>query len=52
MAGVQSHGDRAARTDTLDAARGPLDVGRVDVAAGHDDDVLDAAAHHDVAFHR
>ena len=32
-----------------DAARGALDVGRIDVAARHDDDVLDAAADHDVA---
>src|SRR3954447_22413625 len=50
MAGIESHGHRTTGPDTLDAARGPLDVGRVDVAAGHDDDVLDAAAHHHVSF--
>src|ERR1700746_3183995 len=33
-----------------DAAGGPLDVGGIAVAARHDDDVLDAAAHHDVAL--
>src|SRR5258707_14987479 len=48
MSGVQAHSYRAARTDTVDPARGTLDVGRVNVAAGHDDDVLDAATHHHV----
>src|ERR1700738_5010297 len=46
---VEPHRHRAARTDTGDPASGALDVGRVDVAAGHDDDVFDPAAHHDVA---
>ena len=50
VAGIQAHRHRASGAHTLDAAGGPLDVGRVDVAAGHDDDVLDAAADHDVAL--
>src|SRR5690348_3967289 len=48
MPGVEPHRHGTARAHTLDAARGPLDVGRVDVAARHDDDVLHAATHHDV----
>src|SRR6516165_11214743 len=49
MSRVKSHGHRAARANTADATCRPLDVGRVDVAAGHDDDVLDSTTHHDVA---
>ena len=48
MPGVEAHGHGAARAHARNPLRGPLDVGRVDVAAGHDDDVLDAAADHDV----
>src|SRR6202022_2610623 len=49
MAGVETHRDGAPGANPVDAAGGALDVGRVDVAAGHDDDVLDPAADYDVA---
>src|SRR6478752_241644 len=49
VTGVQAHRDGATGPDPLDAAGGTLDVGRVDVAAGHDDDVFHAAADDDVA---
>src|SRR5581483_6986522 len=47
--GVQPHRDRAPGPHTVDAAGRTLDVGRVDVAAGHDDDVLHPAADNDVS---
>ncbi len=47
---VEADGHRVAGTYSGDGAGGPLDVRRVDVAATHDDDVLDAAAHDDEAF--
>ena len=50
MPGVEAHGDRATRADTVDTACGALDVGRIDIAASHDDDVFDSTAHHDVAI--
>ncbi len=37
----------ALRGATGHRSGGPFDVGGIDVAAAHDDDVLDAAAHHD-----
>ncbi|CPU32091.1 Uncharacterised protein [Mycobacteroides abscessus] len=48
--GLQPHGDGAAGAHPVDATCGTLDIGRVDVAARHDDDVLDATAHHNVAL--
>ena len=49
MPGIQPHRHGAARPHAVDAAGGALDVGRIDVAARHDDDVLEPAAHHDIA---
>ena len=49
VSGIQPDGDGTARADALHA-RGPLDVGQVDVAASHDDDVLHTAADDDVAL--
>src|SRR5271156_4080669 len=50
--GVQAHRHGTAGPDPVNAGGGPLDVGRVDVSPGHDDHVLDPAAHHDVAGFR
>ena len=50
MAGIQSHGRHATRAHSDDSTRRALHVGGVDVAPGHDDDVLGPAAHHDVAL--
>ena len=49
VSGVQSHRDSAARAHPRDAACRPLDIGRIDIAARHDDDFLDAAAHDNMA---
>ena len=46
---VQPHRDRVARPHALRRPRRALDVGRVDVAAAHDDHVLAPAADHDLA---
>ncbi|CNV00967.1 Uncharacterised protein [Mycobacterium tuberculosis] len=50
MSGIETHGHRATRTNAVDAAGRPLDVGRVNIAPGHDDDILDAATYHHVAL--
>ena len=49
MPGVQPHRHGAARPHAIDAAGCPLDVRRIDVAARHDDYVLEPTAHHDLA---
>src|SRR5579875_2963818 len=49
MPGVQPDRHRTAGAHARDSARGTLDIGGVDIAARHDDDVLDPAADHDVA---
>src|SRR5689334_24968664 len=48
--GIQAHRHGAARAHTFHPAGRTFDVRRVDVAPGHDDHVLDAAAHDDVAL--
>ena len=45
VAGVDADGGSVAGPDAGDGAGGTFDVGRVDVVAGDDDDVLGAAAH-------
>ena len=45
----EADGDDVARPHAVGRARGALDVGRVDVAAAHDDHVLAPAADHDRA---
>src|SRR5205085_11348504 len=46
---VDREGDDVAGPHTLDRGGGPLDVFGVDVAAPHDDEVLDPAADHQLA---
>ena len=48
MTRIQSNRDGAARSHAHDSSCGAFDIGGVDIAAGHDDHVLDSAAHHDV----
>src|SRR4051812_9167127 len=49
MPGIHAHRNGAAWPHAVDPTGGPFDVCGIDVAARHDDDVLEPPAHHDVA---